>query len=317
MRKIHGAWRLSTGLVGCLLLLVFLLPMRAGLANPQTGEITVEGTVASPPPSTAPQFTSPTNNQTFTDSPITTTGACIAGTIVEVYKNGVFAGSGSCASNGTFSIVIDLFFGSNVLVAKQQDSLGQYSPDSNPITVTYSLAPSPNPNPKPLPPTDVAQLLLTVGSSYRGGFPGKPITIEPQIIGGVGPYAIKIEWGDGQQSLVARQINGSFSVKHTYTSAGVKIIKITATDADGQQAFVQTTAVINGEVAVTTTDGQNQDQSSGTGWSGWRTFLSITGFTLFIFVLLTSYFLGKRHGRQQEQGDQRRRDDAKNAPNLN
>jgi hypothetical protein len=225
-------------------------------ANPLNGDITVDGTVQAAPPSQPAVITSPTNGQVITQSPTTVSGTCPGtDTIVEIYKNNVFTGSGPC-QNGSFAITVDLFIGPNTLIAKVKDNLGQYGPDSVPVNVTYKpTTPTPtNPTggssgegPALTPET---QMILLIDADYRGSFPGERVTIQPSILGGVAPYAIKIEWGDGSEEIIARKVNGPFDVSHVYQTAGTKTIKIYASDSTGQKAYVQTVAIINGAVPV-------------------------------------------------------------------
>lgn len=210
----------------------------------QSGSISVEGVVDAPAPDAPAIITSPDDDDEFTISPIQIKGTCLSGTVVEIYKNGVFAGSTVCDDNGRFILQLDLLIGKNTLIAKIRDNLGQYGPDSESVTVSYSPFATEDDDDVVIDST--GQLLLLIDTEYRGKFPGDSLTIEPQIIGGEAPYAIEIEWGDGQANLVARQNTGSFKINHTYHEAGIKIIKLTATDVNKQKAYIQTVAIING-----------------------------------------------------------------------
>ncbi len=271
------------------------------LANPIDGEINVQGTVPASPPSQPAVINQPVNGQHFTTSPITVIGTCTGNTTIEIYKNNVFAGSGSCQGNGTFSINIDLFFGKNILIAKIKDSLGQYGPDSAPVEVSYRPI-----TPQPIPsggggaqttPSDVAQLLLQIDTDYRGIFPGDPFEIEPSVIGGVPPYAIKIDWGDDTEDIIALKSNGPFLASHVFKTPGTRIIRIFASDNIGQKAYIQTVAVVNGPVDEKEDSRPSIiDRVEGLPWWLW---LIIFLILVLIGILLGLYINHRRHKRQQ------------------
>src|ERR1041385_9148280 len=98
--------------------------------NPQSGALGVEGLVNGAPPTQAPTISVPKNGQTFSSIPITVSGLCQSGLLVEIFKNDVFSGSAQCR-NGSFSLLVDLFNGQNDLIARVYDALNQASPDSN------------------------------------------------------------------------------------------------------------------------------------------------------------------------------------------
>ncbi len=100
--------------------------------NPQSGAVGVQGQIGGAPPSQAPTISVPTNGQRFSNTPITVSGICTKGLLVEIFNNGVFAGSVFC-NNGSFSLQIDLFDGQNDLIARVYDALNQASPDSTTV----------------------------------------------------------------------------------------------------------------------------------------------------------------------------------------
>ena len=104
--------------------------------GPEAGSIGLTGRVPAVPPKTAATITSPRDGQHFTTAPITVSGTCPANTLVEIYKNNIFAGSVSCDSNGTFSLQIDPLFGQNSLTAQVYDVLNQAGPVSSPVTIS-------------------------------------------------------------------------------------------------------------------------------------------------------------------------------------
>jgi hypothetical protein len=250
----------------------------AQAATSQSGSTGISGTVAAPPPSQAPTINVPRTGQSFSSLPITISGLCPANTLVEIYKNNVFAGSTPC-QNGSYSLQADLFDGRNDLVARAYDDLNQASPDSNVVTVNYASAVS-IPGPR---------ITLTTQFAKRGADPGSILTWPLTLSGGNGPYAISVDWGDKSNAdLISRLAPGNFDIQHTYSNSGVYKVTVKATDAGGNAAFLQLTAIANGPIK----------QAGGT--SGSSTFTVQTKIILWplivLFVLMvTAYWVGKRH----------------------
>ena len=69
------------------------------------------------------------------------------------------------------------------------------------------------------------------------------------IVGGVAPYAVNFDRGDGTSDLVTRTAGGPFTLSHTYKKPGGYLgsypLIIRATDAAGQTAYLQLTTIVN------------------------------------------------------------------------
>lgn len=217
---------------------------------PQSGSVGLAGTVPGKPPTTAATITSPKDQQHFVSSPVTFSGTCPPDTLVEVFKNDIFAGSTPCSSAGIYTLDIDLLIGQNVLIARVYDALNQPGPDSNRVTVFYDALP---PQGSALTPFDFGgdQLLLNTDAVFRGAFPEQELTIPIDIIGGVPPYAVNIQWGDANNKVVPRNDNAPFKVAHTYKKPGTYQISIQASDTRGRVAFLTVASIVNGSVTST------------------------------------------------------------------
>jgi hypothetical protein len=202
-----------------------------------------------PAPTVAATIEAPSNNQHFTTSPITVSGTCPNGTLVELYKNDIFAGSTPCDGNGRYRLDIDLLLGQNVLIARVYDSLNQPGPDSKSVTVYYDALPTQSAGITPLN-FGGGQLLISTIAVYRGAFPGKPLSIPITLLGGTPPYAVNVQWGDNTNNVIPRADNITFNAVHTYQKPGTFQISIQATDAQGRVAFLMITAIVNGQPAV-------------------------------------------------------------------
>ncbi len=209
--------------------------------SPVSGKVSVYAVVPAPRPSTAPVITTPANGQSFSANPITMSGACPRGAFVKVFTNGVMAGSTTCSANGQFTLQIDLVVGQNALTATAFNIDDESGPTSNAINVTLT-APSGGLG-------FSQELLLQSANYYRGAAPGVAIVWPITLLGGVSPYAVGIDWGDGKHDLLTRTAPGPFSLTHTYAGPGGYLgtwpLIIRATDAAGHSAYLQVTSIVN------------------------------------------------------------------------
>lgn len=214
--------------------------------EPKAESVGITGIMPGKPPTVAATIMTPKDGQRFTETPITVAGSCPKDTLVELYKNDIFAGSAVCSSEGAFSFEIDLLIGQNVLVARVYDALNQQGPDSNAVTVFYDALPAQG---SPITSLNFGgdQLLINTDAVFRGSFPGKEMTIPIDILGGRAPYAVNVQWGDSTNKVVSRPDNQTFRVAHTYQKAGTYQLSIQATDADGRVAFLTVASIVNGQ----------------------------------------------------------------------
>lgn len=139
--------------------LTFLLLIATGVAigaayvsqADSSAQTQVTLTVLGPPPTQAATISQPPDGQIETSPTVTVQGTCPQNVFVEIWRNGVFAGSSACDSSGLYSVLISLTSGTNQLMARVVDALGQYGPDSSISTVTYNPITPPPPTPTPTP----------------------------------------------------------------------------------------------------------------------------------------------------------------------
>ncbi len=250
--------------------------------NPQSGSVGVQGTITQPPPTQGATISIPRDGQAFTSLPIDVSGICPKDLLVKLFKNNVFAGSQQCTS-GSFSIKIDLFTGTNELIARVYDSLDQAGPDSNKVTVSF------NDNRQ----GTGARISLTSNYAKRGANPGETLTWPIILSGGTGPYAISVDWGDGKApDLKSEQSPGTFNIEHKYDSPGVYNIVIKATDKNGESAFLQLVAVGNG--ALSQENGSTATKDTG-GSTKTITKVVWEPAAFAIPLIIMTFWLGKRH----------------------
>ena len=219
--------------------------------------------VAGPAPTVAATISSPSDGSRFSDVPVTVTGTCPTNTYVSLFRNNVFSGVSLCDGTGNWQVSTDLFVGVNQLIARDYNFTDIAGPDSSPITVNYQPPVVETP-PTETPTSTVSQspssasgvsgssanpLLLKTDFTFVGYYVDKPSSWEFGITGGTAPYAIEVEWGDGTRELVSRPKAGPVSLTHIYHKAGgyhgSYTVKISTTDAAGNQTFLQLLVIIN------------------------------------------------------------------------
>jgi hypothetical protein len=279
---------------------VLMMFSSASLANhtpstgPQSGSIGLGGTVPGAPPATGAFIEHPTNGQVFTNIPILVDGTCTPQTFIQVFRNDVFSGSTICSDAGRFSLDIDLFDGSNRIIAKTFDAADQAGPDSNVVTVTYNPVRGQTGINVPI----LDPLRLSTDDGFESTFPNKEVVWTFSISGGKAPYAISIDWGDGDSSLVSQSAAGSFKAVHTYTSAGNFSVILKATDSASQTAYLQVLTIVNGEPVAgsgaKTSQTDNARRLFDTGILGF-----LWPLYLLVILMITSFWLGERWRQRQ------------------
>ena len=289
---------LSSIMVLCLLLTVFTPATSSQVHaqssdNPQSGSTGLSGIVPAEPPTQGATISFPTNGQSFNQVPIDVTGICPVGLLVKLFKNEVFAGSSTC-EDGTFTITTDLFSGQNDLIARVFDELDQAGPDSNIVSVTFDDSNG---------QSEDDRVTLVTNFARRGANPGQTLIWPMAITGGTGPYAVSVDWGDGQEQLISLDFAGEFFPEHIYDTPGTYRVVVKATDANGTTAFLQLVAVANGAIAENPNrvdeDGNltSGGGASVSGLDGAGNGLQFVIWPLYImlFLIVTTFWLGRRY----------------------
>lgn len=281
---------------GALVFVVLLVGvMLAGVTGKTwADDVTVSAAVVGPKPTSAPVITVPITGQHFSSSPIAIKGTCTPGLLVNVYKNDVLAGAALCDANGKFAITADIFIGRNDLVARMYDQANQPSPDSNVVTVFYDVAAIPSLADGSQNIGTHGNFIITSDSVYKGTVPGKSLSWQIHIEGGVAPFAFNIEWGDGQTELLSRSASGDFTIQHTYDHAGGYkggyVVTVNGVDAEGTKAILQVVAIVNNPVGTLA-------PTQVTPPSSWWRLLVAWPLWLVLVLMLISFWLGERRQR--------------------
>lgn len=242
------------------------------------------------PPTVGATIDSPRDGARFSTTPVTVSGTCPKHTLVELFKNDIFAGSVPCLDDGTYSLEIDLLIGPNILLARVYDDLNQAGPDSNKPAVNYDALPA---QAGPLTSLDFggAQLLLNTDAVFRGVFPNQELNVPIDILGGTPPYAINVQWGDSSNKVVPRANNQGFTVGHIYQRAGTYQISIQGSDANGRVAFLTVATIVNGQPStIAGSSGTGGTVSSGT----MTRLLALWPLYTSLVAIAISFWLGER-----------------------
>ncbi len=254
--------------------------------NPQSGSVGLEGKISSPPPTQAATISTPGNGQTVSGSPITVSGLCKTGLLVKVFDNNVFVGSAQC-TNGSFSLQVALFSGRNDLVVRVYDALDQAGPDSNVVSVTFNDA-------------KFAQFgtRVSLSSAYAryAADPQQELDWPVILSGGIGPYAISTDWGDGSApTLQSEAFAGTITIKHVYNSAGTYKVIVKATDANGTTAFLQLVGVATGAVGQGSAANVSFSKNNNAQNASPKTLVLWWPMGVLIALMFVTFWLGRRH----------------------
>jgi hypothetical protein len=210
-------------------------------------------------------------------------GTCPPNTFVSVEHNGVFAGATTCQDDGTYTLLVDLFDGSNTIMAKVSDVLGQFGPDSKAVTVFYN-------SPSLLTPSVSVgkQLFIQTATTVAGTDPNQSLARKVTLVGGVGPYAISWDWGDGHTSLSSQSAEGDVTANHSYERPGTYTVIVRVTDSSGNSAYLQVITVVNGALTpYGSTKGAGKGSLAGSLVTAWPLYL-------LAIVMVLFFWLGER-----------------------
>ena len=259
---------------------VFALPN----PPPQPSSLGLEATIPSSPPGSAPTIAVPASGQSFSSIPITIGGLCVNNLLVKVFSNNVFVGSAIC-SGGSYSLKADLFSGNNTLYAQQYDALGQGSPNSANVNVTYTSSQFSAPG---------ALVVITSDYGELGANPGQTLSWPIILGGGTPPYALSTDWGDGSSpTLQSAAAAGQVTIQHVYNTPGVYTVTVSVSDNKGVTGFIQLVAIANGQITAST----NKNISKINNNTPVNTAVPVWALIIVAVALVLTFWLGSRHGR--------------------
>lgn len=207
----------------------------------------------------------PSDGQTITTSPIVVQGTCPDNSYINLYDNSLFAGVAWCSPDNTFSITTDLYSGQNSLQAQDFNVTDQAGPSTPVVTVNYvepttssgSETSSPStpatgsgsnassPKSSSSSSTNTAPtLLISAAYHYQTFTTQSAFTWSLSLKGGIPPYVIVVNWGDGTSTTYRYKTDPDFNIRHTYAKPGYYVIIVKATDSSGYSRIIQLAALI-------------------------------------------------------------------------
>lgn len=253
----------------------------------------VSASVQAPIPTIPAVITIPANQATVNTANIIVSGTCpviVPAIVVEIFRNDEFIGSAGCSASGDFSGTFSLRYGTNVLIPKIITITNDYGPVGLPVSVIYPAPPqiqpqqsTPNKQTDASKPDVAAQMPEALQISSTAPFlvfkENESFVWKVDVKGGVSPYTILVDWGDGTKSTYAANSAGEQKLEHVFQKNNNTIVRISVRDATGKEVFTtvagvtfkQPSLLVNGAAAMTTGD----TLSIGSLWIGYGTLLLI------------------------------------------
>jgi len=282
----------------------------------QADTLDVTAKVAAPPLTEPAIITSPHDQDRFVDPHITVSGTCPNDSYVKLYQNDVFVGVSQCINNG-FTVVTTLSPGANVLKARVFNITDDEGPQSPSITVYYDVPIPPTPPPtnppsspvtQPRPPTTgvngstggLGRGMAIIGDyHYQVHYQGDMWQWPLSLSGGVAPYRITVDWGDGTTTKLTRPDTSAFIITHTYTKAGLYQPIVRASDSSGLGASLQLSAIVKPKPLILSyTQNPFLEGLQKYLWAAWPAYVIIV-------LMVVSFWLGEREILQRQRTNRR------------
>lgn len=251
------------------------------------GAVSLSGFSKGPPPKNAAEITKPLMSTIYDYNIIAIEGDCERTKFIELFRNSVLAGGTICSEDNRFKLHLTIVPGKNDLQARIHDSLQQYGPDSEIITVWYNV---------PLPP--VTTLLVYTKPIQKGILLGQDLELEYIISGGDYPYAVSVDWGDDTIPYVMiHHKNATYKTKHKYEKAGQYNIIVSVTDQRNSKALFQSVVVVHSDKDTLPPTTTTASCSGASCLSGALKTLDWAWPTLVVAAMMTlSFWLGEKVG---------------------
>ena len=139
----------------------------------------------------------------------------------------------------------------------------------------------------------IQSFFLQTNTLSQGVNPGQDFQWHAEAKGGKPPYAISWDWGDGKVDLLSIDQTGAFSNRHSYAKAGIYRIVIKGADGLNNKAYLETIAIVNGQLASTNKFAQILKDSG--------LLLMLWPLYLLIILMIVSFWLGERYEKRHLQ----------------
>lgn len=228
-----------------------------GVAQADTYD--VSATVPYDIPSQAATFDATLNGLSSPTRAVRVFGTCqpvYPSSIVAIFRGAEMVGSATCSASGSYEVSVILVDGSNSFIARTYNQNGAYGPDSNLVAISYTppaqQAISPATPPSPI--EKETSLSIATDTPFQVVSEAKKtIAVTISVDGGLNPYTIELNWGDGV--VETRQVDGAgtYVFTHEYSKASSYKAKASVTDVLGVRR--------EKEFAVVSSGAQSQEAS--------------------------------------------------------
>ncbi len=206
-------------------------------------------------PAVLPVIASPGSNSVQQLPSVFVSGVCeviVPQVVVLLVRGGETIGSGNCTPDGTFSILVGLVLGENIIYPQYITITDDKSTLGAPISILYAPPAQPETQPKtPAAPTQennvaTTGLKVTFDYDFVTYSDLTKTKISYRVEGGTPPYDIVISWGDDTQTKRTIKNAGEQTLEHAYKDIlpPTAQVAISVTDAKGQRV-VQTRALVS------------------------------------------------------------------------
>lgn len=238
-----------------------------GLTAGVLADTTVSSVVEAPPLKIAATITAPADKTTTVSPSVQVTGTCPTNSYVNLLDNGAFSGTAWCSPNSDYTIPASLYPSNNTLSVQAYNVTNLPGPKTSGITLTYdppvvagstsagassaSTGQPTNTNTKSA--STLAQndqsgstppIVLTSTFKFTTFTAKQQFSWSLDLEGGVPPYKVHVDWGDGSNSDLVFKTDPVFTLYHLYAKAGYFPINIHSTDSKNQVKVLQLAALI-------------------------------------------------------------------------
>ena len=196
---------------------------------------------------------SPLSGTSYDHNLITISGNCPVtnpAILISIWRKNQVIGTAQCDEVGTYRLSVTLLPGINVLVPKVVTVTGGEGKEGAEITVTYNAPVSETTKTTreivtnaPDASATPSQLILTSNVSYVVFSANSTVLVDSIINGGVKPYNLTVDWGDGNIETLAIDKTGSYTHSHKYLDTLTRRITFRVFDSANNSALLQITAV--------------------------------------------------------------------------
>ncbi len=284
----------------CVGVLIIMQTMKSDAA-----QLTVKARLPAPPLQTGATIYSPVNNAIVNQTNITVKGSCPASSYVTLMRNNLPSGVALCAG-GYYQIGTTLLPNGNKLKVQAYNITDDPGPETPEVFVIYdryykAASPSVAASADLLATYQNANIsydihdypILTSLYNYGARAVNEKFELNVDILGGMEPYKLSIDWGDGVKEEIAVTHEQKVDLSHKYSSRGKYAIFVNLKDNIGMTALLQHVAVIvpntYGSVLAGNTTSGSPLAKINKNWLpiAWGSYLTVG-------VMAMSFWLGER-----------------------